>query len=249
MVEDDGAGLGGGEDVGEREPGIVGGGVVVAGAAGEALGADAREGFGDLARVEQARIAHVAEERQGVIELEAGDELPALQAGALVDGPDEGQGAHQVGGEPQQPVALDAGFEDEAEVAVLQVAHAAVDEAGGAAGGAGGEVLALHECHAQAPQGGVASDAATGDAAADDEDIELLGGESEQPLGAGGGRLRGGGSRGEAVAGGDDLGDGFRTHDGSVSGAGGSGSRKRTRCVTGVGYRASIPSPSGKGTG
>ncbi len=60
-----------------------------------------------------------------------------------------------------------------------------MDEAGGAAGGATGEVLALDEGDAQAAQGGIASGAGPGDAAADDDDIERLGGQEPQTLGAG----------------------------------------------------------------
>jgi hypothetical protein len=128
-----------------------------------------------------------------------------------------------VGSETEEAVALDAGLEDETEVAVLEVADAAVDEAGGAAGGAGGEVLAFDEGDAEAAEGGIAGDTGAGDAAADDEDVEFLGGEGEETLGAGGWRLgrrgrEGGDDPGVGAAGGSGRGldDGFKTHDVSV---------------------------------
>jgi hypothetical protein len=143
-----------------------------------------------------------------------------------------------VGSELEEAVALDAGLEDEAEVAVLEVADAAVDEAGGAAGGAAGEVLALDEGDAQAAQGGISGDATAGDAAADDEDIEVLRGEGEQPLGArsgGLGRRRSeDGERTGVAAGrvrGGGLGGGLRTHGRSVMARRGGGRENETRRV------------------
>jgi hypothetical protein len=125
-----------------------------------------------------------------------------------------------VGSELEEAVALDAGLEDEAEVAVLEVADAAVDEAGGAAGGATGEVLALDEGDAEATEGGISGDATAGDAAADDEDIEVLGAEGKQALGARSGRSRRHGQcrerTGIAGAKRGGLGDGLRKHGGSV---------------------------------
>jgi len=117
-----------------------------------------------------------------------------------------------VGREPQESAALDGGLEDEAEVAVLEVAEAAVDEAGGAAGGAAGEVVALHEGHAQAAQGGIAGGASAGDAAADDQDIKGVGREGAQTLGAGGRR------RGFLLGRGANEGSGFLTHEGESNG-------------------------------
>jgi hypothetical protein len=142
-----------------------------------------------------------------------------------------------VGSEAEEPGALDAGLEDEGEVAVLEVADAAVDEAGGAAGGAGGEVLALDEGDAEAAEGGIASDTTARHTTADDEEVEALGGESEQALGTRGGRRRrrakgddGRGARtGEGR--GSGLGNGFRTHGWSVMARRQRGSRKRTQRV------------------
>ena len=65
----------------------------------------------------------------------------------------------------------------EPEVEALEVAQAAVDELARAAGGAGGEVALLDQRHREPAAGGVERDAAAGDAAADDEDVEQLGAE------------------------------------------------------------------------
>jgi hypothetical protein len=250
MVEDDGTGLGGAEGVDEGEAGVIGGGVVVAGAAGEAVGAETGDGLDDLTGAEGAGGLHVPEEREGVIEHEAGGELPAGDASALVDGPDEGKRPDEVGGEPEEAGALDARLEDEGEVAVLEVADAAVDEAGGAAGSPGGEVLALDEGDAQAAEGGIAGDPAAGDTAADDEEVEELGGESEQALGSRGGRRRrrtkgddGAGARTGAGEG-SGLGDGFRTHGGECNGGEAEGQQEEKRSASswgrsGVGVRVS----------
>jgi hypothetical protein len=157
-----------------------------------------------------------------------------------------------VGSEAQEAVALDAGLEDETEVAVLEVADAAVDEAGGAAGGAGGEVLALDEGDAETAQGGIPGDATAGDTAADDEDIEGLGGESEQALGAGSGRLgrrRRKGRDGPGVTAGSGsgsgLGSGLRTHGRSVMAR----AMRRQQGTERAASPGQAPSPSGRGLG
>jgi hypothetical protein len=136
--------------------------------------------------------ADVAEEREGVVEEEARGELPARHARAGVDGPREGERAHEVRRDAEQRAPLAARLEDEVEVAVLEVAYAAVDEARGAAGGAGAEVVALDEGDAEAAERGVARDAGARDAPADDEEVEGVAREALEEGGAGGSRVRGG---------------------------------------------------------
>lgn len=63
----------------------------------------------------------------------------------MVAGDDEGEGVDEVGGVADEEAALAEGFEDEGDVALLEVADAAVDELGGAGGGAFGEVGLLDE--------------------------------------------------------------------------------------------------------
>ena len=79
-----------------------------------------------------------------------------------------------------EALALGQGLVDEAELPLLEVAEAAVDELGGLRRGPRGQVAALDQGGAQAPGGGVEGDAGAGDAAADDEDVEA----ARRPAGA-----------------------------------------------------------------
>jgi hypothetical protein len=82
-------------------------------------------------------------------------------------------------------LALKQRLADQAEVEVLQVSKPAVDHLRGAAGGTGGIVSAFHERHRVAPAGGVERRPGPGDAAADDDDVESLGGEGFEGVLAG----------------------------------------------------------------
>ena len=73
-----------------------------------------------------------------------------------------------------QALALAQRLVDEADVAVLQVAQAAVHELGRLRRRAAGEVVALDQRGAQPAAGGVEGDAGAGDAAADDQHVERL---------------------------------------------------------------------------
>src|SRR5690606_24562936 len=77
---------------------------------------------------------------------------------------------------------------DEPEVEHLEVAQTAVDEFARPARGAGGEVARLDEADAQTPGRGIEGRAATDDAAADDEDVELVAGHGRERSGTGFGR-------------------------------------------------------------
>ena len=70
----------------------------------------------------------------------------------------------------------------ETDVALLQIAHAAVNELGRAAAGPAGEIAALDQGDRQAPQRSVAGNAGARDAAADDDQIEALFGQRLQAL-------------------------------------------------------------------
>jgi hypothetical protein len=70
------------------------------------------------------------------------------------------------------------------EVEVLQVAQAAVDELARAARGAGRVVGTLQQRDAVAARRGVERDAGAGDAAADDDDVELVLAERRESLAA-----------------------------------------------------------------
>ena len=108
----------------------------------------------------------------------------AVGPGALEGGHDHRQRAHEVRGERGVDLALEQRLADEAEVEVLQVAQAAVDELARARRGAGGVVGLLDQRDRVAARGGVERDAGAGDAAADDEHVELLGGQGVDGVGA-----------------------------------------------------------------
>jgi hypothetical protein len=74
----------------------------------------------------------------------------------------------------QQPLALAQGFADQIEFAVFQVAQAAVDDAGGTAGDAAGEVVLLDQQRAFAGTGAFPGDGNSVDAAADHDEVEVL---------------------------------------------------------------------------
>ena len=73
----------------------------------------------------------------------------------------------------QQHLALGERLGDQAELVLLEVAQAAVDQLGGRRRGRAGEIAALDQQHRQAAAGGVARDAGAVDAAADDQQVVL----------------------------------------------------------------------------
>ena len=86
--------------------------------------------------------------------------------------------------ERDHQLALEQRLAHEPEVEVLQVAQAPVDELARAAGGSRGEVGALEQRHAVAARGRVQRHAGAGDAAADDDHVELVLREGRESLAA-----------------------------------------------------------------
>src|SRR4029079_5733325 len=80
----------------------------------------------------------------------------------------------EVRGGLQQPFALDQRLAHQGDLAVLQVAEAAVDQPGRTAGRHGDAIRLLHERHPQAAPGRVPRRPAAVDAAAHDDDVEAL---------------------------------------------------------------------------
>ena len=101
----------------------------------------------------------------------------AVRPRAPEGGHDHRQRPHEVRGERGVDLALEQRLADEPEVEVLQVAQPAVDELARARRGAGGVVGLLHQRDRVAARGGVERHAGAGDAAADHEHVERLGGE------------------------------------------------------------------------
>ena len=76
--------------------------------------------------------AHCGTGRQQVVEPDTGRELPERDPVAPVDREDEGQRTDEVRRDIQQDAPLAQRLEDEGQVALLQVAEAAVDQPAGA---------------------------------------------------------------------------------------------------------------------
>jgi len=93
-------------------------------------------------------------------------------------GHDQRQRADEMGRERDVDLALQQRLAHQPEVEVLEVAQAAVDELARARGRADRVVAALHQRHGAAARRRVERDAGPGDAAADHEHVERLGGES-----------------------------------------------------------------------
>ena len=74
----------------------------------------------------------------------------------------------------RKPLPLAQRLVDEPHVALLEISQAAMDELGAAARGPAGEVVCLDQGGREAAAGGIEGDADTGDAAADDEHVEML---------------------------------------------------------------------------
>ncbi len=89
-----------------------------------------------------------------------------------------GQQLDEVRGVAAEPLALVERFVDQADVAVLEIPKAAVDELGALRRRAGGESSRLHQRGAQTSARGVERHARAGDAAADHHDVERLGSQS-----------------------------------------------------------------------
>ena len=122
----------------------------------------------------------------------AGQRVVHLQAGAverrfpqLVRGHDEGQRLRKVRRAAQDVHALVQRLAHQVDVALRQVAHAAMHQFGGARAGALGEVVCLDQHHAVAALGRVQRHAQASGAAADDGDVVLARfGQARQQRGA-----------------------------------------------------------------
>ena len=121
-------------------------------------------GAGEELRGAEAELAG-----EGVVEFEADAVEGAFPP--VVKGDDKGAVLHQVRGVADEEAALVQGFEDQGDIPLLQVAHAAVDEFGAAAGGAAGKVLPFEEEGAVAATRRLHRRAEAGGTAADDDHI------------------------------------------------------------------------------
>src|SRR2546430_5823975 len=77
--------------------------------------------------------------------------------------------------DPEERFALGERLGDEAELEILQVAKSTVDDLGGSRRGLRGKIALLDQQHLQAAPGGIARNSRAVDAAADDQQIVMLG--------------------------------------------------------------------------
>jgi hypothetical protein len=108
----------------------------------------------------------------------------AIGAAAVEGWDQQRQRADEVRRQVDQQLALQQRLANQAEVEVLQVAQAAVDELAGPAGGARGPVALLEQTDVETPAGGVERGTGAGDPAADDEDVEGLAGHAVERVAA-----------------------------------------------------------------
>jgi hypothetical protein len=120
-----------------------------------------------------ARAQPLALDRHHVVEVQPHADH-AVGTGAFEGGHDERERAHEMWCELDHQPALEQRLADQAEVEVLQVAQASVDELARTAGGPEGIVGPLEQGHAVAARGRVQGDAGAGDSAAHDDDVEVV---------------------------------------------------------------------------
>ena len=143
VVEDDRPHFRRADRVGQREARVVGGRVVVEGAAAQSGRREAGLAREHAARAQPRVAPHVAKQRQRVVRGESEAELPARNPRARVHGPRERERPHEVRRDVQQTPPLGARLEHEADLPVLEIAHAAVDEPRRAARRAAREIALL----------------------------------------------------------------------------------------------------------
>src|SRR5579871_1827112 len=146
--------------------------VVVGDAAAQALGLERRQSAECFGFREELRRAEVIAAGESVVEFQA--EAVERRGPPRVAGDDERAVVDQVRGVSPQPAALAQRLQNQPDAALAEIAHAAVDQLGAAAGGALAEVAAFEEQHRVAAGRGVHGDAGSGRAAADDDQVPRL---------------------------------------------------------------------------
>ena len=177
-VDDDGPVLGRGAGDREREPGIVGGGVVVEEAAAQLVEVGAREVRRRLlGRQPPVQLADAPSAREVVHPQRGAQRLGDLPRDHPVlrhDRDEEREHLDHVGRVAHQPAPLVERLVHEPDVTVLQVPQPTVDQLRTLRRRAAGEVVALDQRHSQAAMRRVEGDAGAGDATADHEHVERV---------------------------------------------------------------------------
>ena len=157
----------------DEQAGVVELSVVINGAAAQALGLQGRQMF------ERFFLGKNARSSEAVL---AGEQLVEFQSQAverrfppIVVGHDESEIVDDVRSILQQQAALLERFHDEADIALFQVADAAVGQFGAATGGAFAEVALLEQQHIVAAGSSIDGDAYAGRSSADDDHVPRFG--------------------------------------------------------------------------
>lgn len=148
IVEDDGSEVFGSLGEVDGEAGIVELAVVVDDAADEVFLFHGGEPFNGFLAAEHARGGEAEFAGELVVNFHA-DAVEGAFPPRVV-GNDEGLVMHEMRGVAREASAFAEGFEDEGDVALFEVTHAAVHEFGGTAGGAFGKIRLFEEGHAVA---------------------------------------------------------------------------------------------------
>ena len=142
-------------------------GVVVEAGGEQAVLAEVARVAGDVLGRQHPEARRAAEVRESPVDAEGRAHLPGRRLAALPRAEQERQRPHEVGIHAQQQIALAAGLAGDREMAVGEVAQAAVHHLRRATRGARREVAALHQQRAQPARRRVAQHAGADDAAAD----------------------------------------------------------------------------------
>ena len=163
-----GAAAGGVDGVEHHQAGVVDPAVGIDEALREAL--LQRRADGMATQIDRRRTRQHFTPRQVIVEEEAGTDHPGRPHGRVVRH-HEAQRPHDVRCAPKQQFALEQRLAHHAELVVLEVAQAAVDQLGGGRGGVRRKVVLLAQHHAQATAGQVTGDPGAVDATANDEHV------------------------------------------------------------------------------
>ena len=174
----------------QRQAGVVHLGVIVAGSAEQSPAGDQRLAPLHLRRVQPAVTLDVTEETQPIVHRHPDAEFPGRRFLSPVEWVEESQRSHQPGSGLAHQTPLAASIEYQFEFAILQITNAAVDEPCGATAGATAKVILLDQGGVEAAHCRIAGHRRAGDAAADDQQVELFLSQASHVLPANGSRER-----------------------------------------------------------
>ena len=173
VVQDGGSVFGRGGEERNEQARIVELAIVVDDSPAQAVVADVGQEFESFIERKDARAPEAVLAREEVVDFEADAVEGSLPPGVIGD--DEGEIANQMGRVLKQDAALLERFHHQRDVALLEIAHSAMNQLGAAAGGAFAEVFALQQEDGKAAAGRIESHACAGGAAADDDHVPRFG--------------------------------------------------------------------------